>query len=195
MTYHRHGTRSRYDDGCQCERCKAGYKKYWRWRTTWEQGRGDPPLTSGPELRRHAMDLRNKGVSSPVIRRVTGLSVEALGRIYRGERVGEAEALALLALDIEDLDRIPDTVVIKAEGSRRRVDRIAKQEGWTKKRVAQELGYANEMYFHKGITVRKARQIRDLYYRVCGLRCVMCDEPLAFHQPIERCRGRKTWTG
>jgi len=102
--------------------------------------------------------------------------------------VDEASAVAILAMDLDDLDGLPPDLVLPSRGTWRRVDRIMAVTGWTQRRVAEELGFTQ---FHRrdGVTVSNARLVRDLFYRLCGIRCAECGGPLAFHPLDRRCAG------
>lgn len=189
MTQTRHGSRQRYAAGCRCDRCTLANTRYWQRHTDWQRGRAEPPLTDVEELQRHLKSLKNR-LSLAVIEQVTGVPRPILEQALQGEPVGEQEAVAILAMDLDDLDTLPDELVIPSKGTWQRIDRIKAAAGLTQKQIAQEMGYT--LFPRRaGVTVRNARLVRDLFYRLCGIRCAMCGGPLAFHPITERCEGRR----
>ena len=185
----RHGSRQRYAAGCRCDRCTLANARYWQRHNDWQRGRTEPPLTDVEELKRHLRSLRNR-LSFATIEHVTGVSRPILEQAWRGEKVSEQEAVAILAMDLDDLDGLPDDLVIPSKGTWQRIDRIKAATGRTQNEVAQEMGFT-QLSRRAGVTVRNARLARDLFYRHCGIRCAMCGGPLAFHPIMERCQGRR----
>lgn len=185
----RHGSRQRYTAGCRCDRCTLANARMWQRHNDWQRGRTEPPLTDVEELKRHLRSLRNR-LSLDTIEHVTGVSRPILEQAMRGEGVAPQEAVAILAMDLDDLDRLPDELVLPSKPTWQRIDRIRAKTGWTQKQVAEQLGFT-VLHRREGVTVANARLVRDLFYRLCGIRCAMCGGPLAFHPIMRRCEGRR----
>lgn len=192
MTKYAHGTRDRYRNGCHCGACRQAHTDYWYARNDWMRGRGKAPVTDADEARRHLMGLTTRSLTMAVVSRATGVPRSLLMDIVRRKvkTITARTGVAILGFDAEDLDRLPDDLVLPSKAAWARFDRLCERMGWTRRQAAQAMGYARGMTRRPGITVQNARKIRDTYIRFCGIRCAICGEPLGFHRIDRRCKGR-----
>ena len=159
-------------------------------RQAWRKGLTEPPLNSVLEVRSHLLGLRAHGVNDAAVSQVTGLPRSLIRKLMSPDcrQVRPGDALAILSVDIEDLDRLPEGLVISARATWRRIDRMM-ELGWTRTRIARALGFPGReiLLGRKHVTVAEARQVRNLYAEQFGIRCDICGKPLRFHSLLEPC--------
>ena len=187
-----HGTRSRYVDGCRCDRCREANRLYYH-----QRKRHGTDLIDAGEARRIIQRLRNRGVGIRRLAHLTGLRRSTLQNIAAGRtRRVHPDTLRRLT----DTFPIPaDSTLVDATETLRRVKWLL-THGVTKRDISQHLGHRNprsrlQIAKRGQVHRRTAQAIADLYFqhqrpepeRGPILSCRICGTRLAEH-PIYPCR-------
>lgn len=162
----KHGTRSRYASGCRCDECRAANTLYVRKRKR-RVIRGDVnPLVEAAPVKEHLESLRKAGIGSRTVAEYSKIARTAIREILSGEKttVRKKTADALLAVD---KGCIQDGTLVRSVPTRKRIAWLL-SEGFTRKSLAQRLGYKNgKMEIARGKTVKarteaKVRKLHDM---------------------------------
>jgi len=166
------GTRTNYVIGCRCEPCTVANRVYARNRERHVRrvahGIEEPVVrfVDATETRDHLLWLRSFGVGLRTVVKLTGLGRTALGQIRSGETKQvhldtETKILALWR------DTRNDAMIVDAGQTWKRITWL-QQQGWSKARIARELGYqSNALQIHADrITHRTEQRVEDLVRRV-----------------------------
>lgn len=158
-----HGTRSHYVKGCRCEPCTVANRDYARNRerhlTRVRYGIEVPAqkFVDAAEARQHLLWLRSFGVGLRTVSQHTGLGRTALHQIATGET-------RRVHVDTERkiLDLLRDTsnrqVLVDASLTWKRIAWL-QQQGWSKARIARELGFrCGALQFRKDRVRRSTEQ-------------------------------------
>ena len=139
-----HGTRSNYVKGCRCERCRLANRDYARNRerhlSRVKQGIEQPVVkyVAATETREHLLWLRSFGVGRGTVNKLTGIGRTTLWEIARGDTkmVHPDTEAKILGLFRDTRNR---AMIVDAELTWKRISWL-QQQGWSKARIARELG-------------------------------------------------------
>lgn len=163
-----HGTRTHYVKGCRCEPCTAANREYARNRDRKQRriryGIEQPTIkfVDASETRQHLLWLRSFGVGRRTVSERTGIGQTALWEIVRGDTrkvhvETERKILNLLR------DTRNGAMLVDASLTQKRIAWLQRQ-GWSKARIARELGYVKPTIQFRGdrITYRNEQRIEQL---------------------------------
>lgn len=167
-----HGTRSNYVKGCRCEPCRLANRDYARNRerhlSRVKQGIEQPVVkyVDATEAREHLRWLQSFGVGSRVVAERTGLGRTAVLEIRAGitQRVMVDTEAKILGLYRDTRHR---AMIVDAGITWKRIGWLQKQ-GWSKARIARELGCrTNALQLRKDrVTYATEQRVEQLVRRV-----------------------------
>jgi hypothetical protein len=138
------GTRSKYVRGCRCEPCTVANRYYARnldrhhRRVT--HGIEEPVVrfVDATEAREHLLWLRSFGVGKRTVNKLTGIGVTTLWEITKGETLKVHPDTETKILDLWR-DTRNNAMIVDASQTWKRITWL-QQQGWSKARIARELG-------------------------------------------------------
>lgn len=160
------GTRGKYNSGCRCGECRNANTLYERTRTR-RALRGDVnPLVDAEPVRLHIRALRRKGIGTRTIAEYSEIGRTCIGQIASGKKtkVRKKTADAILAVDrtcVRDGNLVP-------AGRTWTLIKWMLEEGFTKKRIARELGSSTPalQIKERRVTARTAVKVERFYRRI-----------------------------
>lgn len=167
-----HGTRTRYVRGCRCDDCRQANREYARRRdrhlrrVAYGIEERAERYVDATEARKHLEWLRSWGIGLRTVSQHTGIGRTALQQIVSGE---SRKVLATTADKV--LGVLRDTrhgqVIVDASLTWRRIAWL-QQRGWSKARIARELGYASPalQFDPERITYRLEQRVEQLVRKV-----------------------------
>ena len=165
------GTRTRYVIGCRCEPCTVANRVYAREldrhhrRVAYGIEQPVVRFVDATETREHLLWLRSFGVGLRTVVKLTGLGRTALGQIRSGETKQVHPDTETKILDLWR-DTRNDAMVVAAEPTWKRIAWL-QQQGWSKARIARELGLGRTLQIRtERITHRTEQRVEDLVRRV-----------------------------
>jgi len=166
------GTRSKYVRGCRCEPCTVANRDYARNRERHVRrvthGIEAPVVrfVDATETREHLLWLRSFGVGKRTVNKLTGIGVTTLWEITRGDTLKVHPDTETKILDLWR-DTHNDAMIVDADITWKRITWL-QQQGWSKARIARELGYlSNALQIRTDrITHRTEKRVEDLVRRV-----------------------------
>jgi hypothetical protein len=133
------GTRLQYHAGCRCYFCRTANSDYERERVA-ARKRGEwNGLVDASAAREHLLKLRKQGVGRRAVRLATDLNLSVIIKIYQGTRTKIRASTEKKILAVTPASRL-DGAHVSAKQTWRRLDQLL-DEGFTKERLAQELGF------------------------------------------------------
>lgn len=161
-----HGTRIRYVAGCRCLPCRCANARYATERAHAIAAGDTRELVPAERARRHIAMLSRRGVGYKTAADCASVARSVVAKIKSGERarIRASTERALLAVTPRQL---PDSALVSGAGTRRRIARLI-AEGFTKRRLALELGYdspALQIAARERVTVRTRARVAALYRR------------------------------
>lgn len=126
------------------------------------------PLISAAPARAHIRALAKAGVGCNTLADAAGVSIRCVWFISSGrrQRIRPATARAILSVDASAMD---DHRSIDAAPTRRRIDQLVAEGGFTKREIARRLGRRNRLvldfYYRKRISLRLAAAIERFHHR------------------------------
>lgn len=156
-----HGTRTRYvnHDKCRCAKCRAANTRYMRKLT-----HGSRRTTSPDEAREHLEKLRQSGIGTRQVTRLTGISRNALMDLRAGKlkfiRVSTANRILGITLE----DHVAMRAMKDATETRRQLHEL-RRLGLREPAIARALGYRSDrLQFNADrVTVKNAKKVETLY--------------------------------
>lgn len=158
-----HGVRARYAAGCRCVKCRHANRVYARERYRAVR-RGDRrELVPAERARRHILKLSRSGVGRDTVAAAAGVCITTVAAIRTGakQRIRASTERAILAVGVwaaRGSTRVP------AGPTWQRIAWLL-EEGFTRTRIARELGYATRalQLGREWITAENARRVERLY--------------------------------
>lgn len=142
-----HGTRTHYVKGCRCDDCRTANREYARRRDRHLRrvayGIEQPTAryVDAAEARKHLQWLRSWGIGLKTVAQHTGVSRTSLQQIASGET-----RKVLVDTERKVLNVLRDTrhpqLLVDASLTWKRIAWL-QQRGWSKARIARELGYSS----------------------------------------------------
>lgn len=167
-----HGTRTHYVKGCRCNDCRTANREYARNRDRHLRrvayGIETPRdrYVDATETREHLEWLRSWGIGLRTVSQHTGIGRSALQQIVSGET-----RKVLASTEYEVLNLLRDTrhgqVIVDAGPTWKRIAWLQSQ-GWSKARIARELGYRSPalQFRTDRITYRLEQRVENLVRKV-----------------------------
>lgn len=163
-----HGDRLRYMAGCRCADCRAANAAYERMRSAERKAGNADNIVPADKARAHLLALSAAGVGRKSVRQATDINEAILQKIRSGVRtqIRRSTERRILAMPIA-ADMLSDGAHIDAGPSWALVAELV-QAGFTKKRIAHELGQTGQglQLGPKLITVRNADRLRRVHARL-----------------------------
>lgn len=135
-----HATRLRYLGGCRCLPCRAANARYAAERAAAvRRGEWNGVIDAGP-VRAHILALSRQGIGRRSVAEAARVSLSIVEKVRRGEkrRMRAEAARRILAVDV---GARADGASVPAGGTWRLVGSLL-EEGFTRTRLARELGFA-----------------------------------------------------
>lgn len=133
-----HGTRMRYLGRCRCVPCRAANSRYETERQA-ARKRGEwAGVVPAAPARAHILKLSRLGVGYKSVAAAAGVAVSVMAKIRSGERV-QVRATTLRRILAVDAGARADASTVPAGPTWRRIGQLL-EEGYTKGRIARELG-------------------------------------------------------
>jgi hypothetical protein len=160
-----HGTRLRYVGGCRCDLCRAANRNYERKRAAARAAGDWNGIVSSDNARRHLLALARQGVGTRSVSACSDVSRTILLEVIQRKRlrVRARTERAVLAVTA-DVAR-GDASLMSAKGTWRLIENLL-EEGYTKKRIAQEMGHRSIQLSKKTVTARNASRVAVVYRRL-----------------------------
>ena len=166
-----HGTRIRYMGGCKCLLCRSANSRYSTNRAALKSRGLDNGLIPSDRAREHLLLLSEKGVGRRTVSTITGIPQSSLALIKNGDKKQirrNTERRILFTTP----EHIKGSSLINAASTWRMINYLLK-EGFSKKLLAQRLGYRNPalQINKRRIFVKTSVKIKFFYDRM-----MVCNE-------------------
>lgn len=153
-----HGTRAEYQKGCRCFGCRVANAAY---QVAYRGHPRDPWIDAGP-VRGHLLLLASQGCGARTVAKASGVSRSVLQAITQGTRtcIRRSQAVCVLAVTAEPADG----TLVNAWQVKRWI-RALLSEGFTKRRLAEQLGLPSRQLHPHTALVRRSTEhrMRSLY--------------------------------
>jgi hypothetical protein len=158
-----HGTRLRYLAGCKCFQCRRANSDYERQRQA-ARAAGDwnGIVDAGP-ARAHLRRLSRLGIGRRVVSEVSNVAQTVLAEVKSGRKKRIRARTARRILSVGTAQRA-DAALVPAGATWKRIDALL-EEGFTKSRIARELGAKTRALQIRRdlVTVRTAAKVETLW--------------------------------
>jgi hypothetical protein len=160
-----HGTRIKYVSGCHCEDCRRANRLYMAKRTRaqiWGDWNG---LVPAGKAQRHLRVLSRNGVGRRSVSLAGDIAESTIWKIYTGARSQIRKRTERKILGVKTYHRA-DYSLVEAAPTWRKIKTLL-VEGYTKRQLAEALGYKNRtLQFPKArITARNALRVERLWHK------------------------------
>lgn len=153
-----HGTRARYQQGCRCFGCRVANAAY---QVAYRGHPRDPWIDAGP-VRGYLLLLATQGMGTRTVAKASGVSRSVLQAITHGTRtcIRRSQAVCVLAVTADPADG----TFVNAWQTKRWI-RALLTEGFTKRRIADQLGLRSRALHPHTARIRRSteRRMRRLY--------------------------------
>ena len=157
------GTRLQYMADCKCFKCRSANSAYERERLAARKAGDWNGIVDAKKARQHLLALRKKGVGRDAVHAASDVAVTVIQEITRGTitRIRARTERKLLAVTAACRN---DGALVSATQTWRLIAWL-QEEGFTKLRIARELGQKGRglQLGKKMITVRNAARVERLY--------------------------------
>lgn len=157
------GTRLQYMAGCKCFKCRSANSAYERERIAARKAGDWNGIVDAKKARQHLLALRKKGVGRDAVHAASDVAVTVIGEIARGTitRIRARTERKILAVTAACRE---DGALVSAAQTWRLIAQLL-EEGFTKQRLAEELGFKTRklQFSKKQITVRNAARVERLF--------------------------------
>lgn len=160
-----HGTRLRYMAGCKCFQCRRANSDYERERGA-ARARGEwNGIVSAERAREHLLALRRKRIGTRAISATTDVSRTQLNNILAGRQTQlRAQTERRILACTREAAR-GDRHLVPAGPTWRLIEKLL-EEGYTKTRIANEMGLRCIQLCKTKITARSAHRFAVVYRRL-----------------------------
>jgi transcriptional regulator with XRE-family HTH domain len=163
------GTKSAYNVGCRCDKCKKSRSEYEAKRQQIRREEGSNVWIATDQVKAHLEFLRKNGIGLRTVCQYANIARSTLVRILNGKNSKIRKHRAQTILDV-DLKCINGGTLVSSVPSRRIIKSLL-AEDFTKKEIAKRLGYrtrAIQFAKTKKMTARTARRL-ERFYNVLNL--------------------------
>lgn len=162
-----HGTRMRYMSGCKCFYCRRANSDYERERQVARMNGDWNGIVDAAPARAHLVRLSHAGIGRRQVMALTGVGDTVLHEVKIGKKLRIRKRTERLILGVMDIDaNKAGSTLIDAAGTWRLLDKLL-VEGFTKTRLAAELGYQGNppalQISRDRVTVTNSRKVRALW--------------------------------
>ena len=159
-----HGVRLRYLAGCRCLKCRMANSNYETTRARARKAGDWNGLVDAGPARRHLAKLSRAGVGYKTVADAASVARSVVAKIRTGERTQVRARTARRLLGVTP-DARADSSHVPA-GPTWRLIRQLQEEGFTKTRIAQELGVGRAIQFRRThVLARTALAVEKLWRR------------------------------
>jgi hypothetical protein len=153
----------RYMAGCRCIPCRAANSRYSCWRDAENKAGRRSGIVDAKPARQHIFKLGERGIGYKSVARDARVGKSIVFEIRSGKRQRIRESTERRILAVDDSAARAGTVIAAAP-TWRKIEHLLR-EGFTKRSLAQRLGYRNgSIQFDRDtITARNARKVGALY--------------------------------
>lgn len=160
-----HGDRLKYLGGCRCLPCRAANSRYASERQAARKNGDWNGLVSTSAARSHLRKLSRQGVGYKSVAEAAGVAKTILQEILFGNRKKIRRRTEQKILSVTKA-AIADGALVSAEVTWKRIQWML-DEGYTKKAIAQMLGYKRALQIGKfAVTARTASRVERLWRRM-----------------------------
>jgi hypothetical protein len=160
-----HGTRIKYMGGCRCLPCRAANSRYSvECEARKKRGEGNP-IVSASRAREHILQLSKQGIGRRAISDACDIGQSSIGEIKRGIKKQIRRETERKILSVDSGAAAGGTLVC-VKSTWRRINWLLK-EGFTKKELAQRLGYARQLQIRRDkCCASTAAKVEKFYNRI-----------------------------
>lgn len=160
-----HGTRLRYVGGCRCDLCRAANRNYERKRAAARAAGDWNGIVPSDCARKHLLALARQGIGTRSVAACSDVSRTILLEVIRRKRrkIRARTERSILAVTA-DVAR-GDNSLMSAKGTWRLINDLL-DEGYTKTRIAQEMGHRCIQLGKEQVTARNAARVAVVYRRL-----------------------------
>lgn len=157
------GTRLQYHAGCRCYSCRSANSAYERQRIAARKAGDWNGLVDATKARQHLLALRKKGVGRAAVHDASGVGLTVIVAVCKGQKTHIRARTERRLLAVTPACR-SDGALVSAKTTWRLVEQLV-AEGFTKRRIARELGFKKQrlQLGKQRITVRNAARVERLY--------------------------------
>lgn len=160
-----HGTRLRYVGGCRCDLCRAANRNYERKRAAARAAGDWNGIVPAAEARAHLLRLRRRGIGTRSVSACTDIARSMLVEILKGTRERIRARTARLILNVSPEVARGNASLMSARGTWRLIEDLL-DEGYTKCRIAQEMGHRSIQLGREQVTARNAARVAAVHRRL-----------------------------
>lgn len=157
------GTRLQYMAGCKCFKCRSANSAYERERLAARKAGDWNGIVDAKKARQHLLALRKKGVGRDAVHAASDVAVSVISDVSTGVKKHIRARTERKLLAVTAACRNDGALVLAAQTWRLIAQLL--EEGFTKQRLAGELGFKTRklQFSKKQITVRNAARVERLY--------------------------------
>lgn len=160
-----HGDRLRYMAGCHCAECRAANSRYENERQKARRNGDWNGVVDAAPARKHIRFLSRRGLGRRAIAAASDIREQTIQTIRRGYKTRIRARTLRRILDVTP-DLLADHALVRARRLWSCIRRL-QEEGYTKTRLAQLLGYSKALQFRKTfVTARNEHNVLRLYERL-----------------------------
>ena len=161
-----HGDRLRYLAGCKCTDCRKANSRYESQRQAARRAGDWNGIVSAKRARRHILKLSRIGVGRRAIAAASDVGETTIQEVRSRKKLHIRARTERRILDVTP-DMISDRALVPAGALWKRIGHLL-EEGYTKRRIAQLLGYSSPaLQFKKAkVTARSDYDIAQLFQRL-----------------------------
>lgn len=162
-----HGTRTRYQQGCKCFKCRLVIAQYQRELNARKKS-GEPPnpIVSANKAKKHLRKLSRQGVGIRTVAEVTDIHRRKICDIRSGRKQGIRAECERIILSITAEARA-DGARVPSAPTRSIISRLKKQ-GLSESELSVRLGYSDRTRIARKpyVTAKTAMKVEKLYRRM-----------------------------
>ena len=160
-----HGTRLRYVGGCRCDLCRAANRNYERKRIAARAAGDWNGIVASDCARKHLLALARQGVGTRSVAACSDVSRTILLEVIRRKRTQIRARTERRILAVTANVARGDASLISARGTWRLIEDLL-DEGYTKCRIAQEMGHRSIQLGKEQVTARNAARVAVVHRRL-----------------------------
>lgn len=157
------GTRLQYMSGCRCFQCRTANANYERGRIAARAAGDWNGIVDAAKARKHLLALRKKGVGRDAVHAASDVAVSVIADVSTGAKTRIRARTERKILAVTTACR-EDGALVSAAQAWRLIAKL-QEEGFTKLRIARELGQKSNglKLGKKQITARNAARVERLF--------------------------------
>ena len=160
-----HGTRARYVAAkCRCDACREANRRYYHERVAARAAGDTAELVPADRARSHIHYLAKHGVGFRTVADVSGVGITVVANLKSGKQTQLRASTERAILAVTPEAGINDQTMVDAGPTWAKINHLL-EEGYTKHRIARELGYTGQgLQFRRDfISMKNAAKVDRLY--------------------------------